>query len=551
MTRFSLNSLRSQLFLWISLPVLVVLLTFALAGVQEHGQAMHDLVQTRADGLAQATAALISVRIDQEQDLLVRHSALPALHAEPLDAAAVSVALAPLQNEFVAGVALYAADSRVASQGFERWFADPTVSAVIREVVTTGLPTLRTLHTDEEWFLIHITPVPTLHAGSVRTLIGIVPLSVLALNDLVRSVASEETTHISLLGTSGESLFITTPSIAADANAVSAQAVVPTTGWTLILRQSWDEWIPPVLRFSNVLLFVVAAAVAISVLSAYFGLRQIIYPLERLSRAVGALGSGDFNAVQESVGGVQEIEELQQALADMAQQVRRYQQELRGYIGAITLGQEEERKRLARELHDDTVQALIALNQQVEMAERHLEDDPAGASERLRELRPLINGTIGGIRRQIGNLRPLYLEDLGFVSALEMLVNQTAAQHGLTGDFQLTGEAQRPLPPAVETTGYRIVQEALQNIVNHARASWVHVELIFAADAITLRIEDDGVGFATPDHLQQLALAGHYGLLGMQERARLHNGQVMIDSTPNEGTTIIVTLSTHETAVAA
>lgn len=545
MSRFSLNSLRSQLLLWISLPVLVVLLTLALAGVQGHGQAMHELVQTRADSLVRAAAALVSARIDRGQDALVRLSTVPTLHQAQVDGDAGELVLALLQDEFEGGLALYEEDTVLAARPPSDWLARAEVMRLVRQVVADGAPALEVVGEGEAGLLVHAAPVPVV-AGGRRVLVGAMPLTALSLPELLRSLALGSPSELTVTNAEGAVLLVlregSDANLLSAENTVTARATVEPVGWRVQVRQSWTEWIPPVLRFENMLLLVLLAAATLSVLSAYFGVQQIVSPLARLNRAVGALGQGDFEAVQRSVGGVQEIEDLRLALADMARQIRRYQQELQGYIGAMTLGQEEERKRLARELHDETVQALIALNQQVEMAEHRLGQDPERAAERLRELRPLIGDTIAGIRRQIQNLRPLYLEDLGFVPALEMLVQQTAAQHGLVGDFEVSGEPQRALPPAVEISGYRIVQEALRNVANHAQASWIHVALVFEPDAIVLHIEDDGVGFVAADHAQQLAQAGHYGLLGMQERARLHGGDLRIESEPHHGTTVIARL---------
>lgn len=542
MKRFSLNSLRSQLLLWISLPVLVVLLTVALAGVQGHGQAMHDLVQSRADGLAQATAALIDAHIDQEQDALLRLSLMPVLHAADPDAESVRAMLASVEDEFVGGVALYTEPEAFATDTFTPWLGQDAVIALVQEVERTRTPGLRTIKQETEWFLLHAVTVPTPQEDAPRALVGVVPLSALALRDLARSVVDEETSNLSLLSADGAPLLALGLTSEADERPVYARAVVPTTGWRVLLMQSTGQWIPPVLRFGNMVLLVVLAAATLSVLSAYFGLQRIVQPLERLHHAVSGMGRGDFATVQQPVGGVQEIEELQRALTDMARQIRRYQQELQDYIGAITLGQEEERKRVARDLHDETVQALIALNQGVEMVEHRLADDPEQAGARLHRLRPLIAETIAGIRRQIQNLRPLYLEDLGFAPALEMLVQQTASQHGLVGKFTVKGNPEQALPPALEISGYRIVQEALQNVANHAEASRVHVTLICEADVIVVRIEDDGVGFVAPSRPRQLAQAGHYGLLGMEERARLHGGDLRIDSKPGAGAAVTARL---------
>lgn len=229
----------------------------------------------------------------------------------------------------------------------------------------------------------------------------------------------------------------------------------------------------------------------------------------------------------------------------MADKIRQYQQELQSYISAMTLGQEEERKRLARELHDESVQTLIALNQQVELTERDLARDPQQAANRLRDLHPLVAEAITSLRRQIQDLRPLYLEDLGFVPALEMLTRQMTQQQQIIGDFEVSGQPPYRLAPTVEISAYRIVQEALRNVMTHAQATWVHVELIFDQTGILLRIEDDGVGFHAPAHPHHLVQAGHYGLLGMQERAQLYGGQCQIESEIGSGTTITVRLPAH------
>nr|HMN29342.1 histidine kinase [Caldilineaceae bacterium] len=310
----------------------------------------------------------------------------------------------------------------------------------------------------------------------------------------------------------------------------------------IVLREAWETLVPLVLRFDTALLVVLGLAVGLSILSAYFGLRRIIQPLQQLQAAADQVGRGDIAPLRQPLGGVAEIEALRIALAHMADQVHQYQQLLHRYIDAITLGQEEERKRLARDLHDDTVQALIALNQQVELAAKELTHEPQRAADRLSNLHPLLTAAIASLRRHIQNLRPLYLEDLGFEGALEMLVRQISGQYNLVGDFEVAGQPRHPLSATAEITAYRIVQEAVQNVARHAHAGWVHVELIFDPAGLTLRIEDDGIGFQTPAPLYDLVREGHYGLLGIQERAQLHGGRFDLTSAPGQGTILTVWL---------
>jgi signal transduction histidine kinase len=247
--------------------------------------------------------------------------------------------------------------------------------------------------------------------------------------------------------------------------------------------------------------------------------------------------------MEEPVGGIAEIQALQATLIEMADQVQSYQAGMRGYLAALTQGQEEERKRLARELHDETAQSLIALDQKLQMARRALDRDPQAAAGRLDELRAMTAELIQEVRRFSRNLRPIYLEDLGLIPALEMLTRDAnGSNHGtLTATFKVTGAPQR-LKPEREIALYRIVQEALNNVVAHAQATRADVSAAFTEDEIAVTIADNGAGLVIPDRPGELAEAGHYGLLGMRERAELAGGWLSIESQPGKGTTIEVHL---------
>ena len=179
------------------------------------------------------------------------------------------------------------------------------------------------------------------------------------------------------------------------------------------------------------------------------------------------------------MGGVQEIDDLRVTLAQMAERIRAYQGGMRDYLSAITQGQEEERGRLAHELHDVTIQGLIALKQRGQMALKAFGRDPDRAEARLQELNGLIDEEIASLRRIIGDLRPIYLEDLGFVPALEMLARQTEERHRLRVHLTVYGNVVR-LAPDQELAAYRIVQQALANVTAHARAGNAWVEVTFA-----------------------------------------------------------------------
>ena len=314
---------------------------------------------------------------------------------------------------------------------------------------------------------------------------------------------------------------------------VVAYAPIAGTDWILIMREPWEPLVTDVLRFERVIPFVLLSAGLVSLLTLFFGLRYLVQPLQALQHQAERIGAGDFEAASNPVGGVTEIEELHDTLDRMAHQIQRYQQALKGYLGAITSAAESERASLARELHDGTVQMLIALNQRAQMAQRGLSRNPTRAAERLAELRAMISDGIEEVRRFSGALRPLYLEELGLAPAVEMLARSANAT------YQLVGTPKR-LDDEKEVALYRMAGEALSNTRRHSQAEHIAISLTFTGTAVTLQVRDNGIGFDVPTDFVDLARAGHFGLMGMHERAHFVGAQLQIRSTPGEGTTVTV-----------
>lgn len=195
-------------------------------------------------------------------------------------------------------------------------------------------------------------------------------------------------------------------------------------------------------------------------------------------------------------------------------------------------GQEVERRRLARELHDETGQALTSIL----LGLRSVEE--SGSEDDLRKsvsgVRELVVATLQDVRRLAVQLRPKALDDFGLVPALERLVQTFSETTAISVELEAQlGEAR--LPPDVETTLYRIVQEALTNVVKHAEAQNVSVLIVRRQGSVTAVIEDDGRGF-DPANTREDGL----GLLGMRERAELHDGQLSIEAASGAGTTLVV-----------
>ena len=302
-------------------------------------------------------------------------------------------------------------------------------------------------------------------------------------------------------------------------------------------EEAWKIATDPSLELTLVAPLVLIPPLLFSIAGLWFANRQIVQPLAQLESEAAALAWGDFKAIEQPVGGIAEVQHLQKELAEMSRRVQAAQEGLRDYIGAITSAQEDERMRLSRELHDDTIQSVIALKQRVQLAQRSVTDPPS--QQTLGELEVLSEQTIQGLRRMTRALRPIYLEDLGLATALEMLCRETGQANGLQVGFQKSGEEQR-LAPEVELALYRIVQEALNNVVRHANASKASLQVTFDPDEIMLEVSDDGSGFQVPKTATDLAPRGHFGLLGMRERAELIGARLEVDSAVGRGTKLRV-----------
>jgi signal transduction histidine kinase len=211
---------------------------------------------------------------------------------------------------------------------------------------------------------------------------------------------------------------------------------------------------------------------------------------------------------------------------------------MRFYARKITQAQESERRRIARELHDDTIQSLIGLSRQMEAIATGEKGLPASAAQRVRGLQAATSEVIQRVRRFSQDLRPSILDDLGLLPTLEELTTELN-QDGLHAEFRVIGEERR-LSSEAELTLFRIAQEALNNVRRHAEATRVVTSIEMSAGAVQMTVEDDGIGFRPPTLSDHPAVASRLGLIGMHERARLLSGTLLIDSAPGQGTKVIV-----------
>lgn len=217
----------------------------------------------------------------------------------------------------------------------------------------------------------------------------------------------------------------------------------------------------------------------------------------------------------------------------------RAQSALEDYVRLATDAQEEERKRLARELHDDTIQTLVIAKAELDALAAE-EPAPAAARARLKNVEATLAAAIDNMRRFSRDLRPSLLDDLGLVHAVDWLVGDLGARTGIDTQLHTSGEPRR-LDPKDELTMFRIVQEALRNVERHAEASKVEVRIQFGEE-VRATVADDGRGFDTSKALHDRHSSTGLGLLGMRERAKLAGAALSIRSEASTGTSVTVTL---------
>jgi signal transduction histidine kinase len=572
----SLRGLRVQLLLWTVLPLTLILAAVAVVGIDMHQRSMRGLVEELDARSARLAAAHLS------DGFAERVALLEVLVATPSSVAATGNSRDTIGLLFDEGLARFdaAGEPIEAFPSTDAWHTPPT-SALLAALAPAardhpGQPAFSPLFADPVTGRAGLFIAMASQDGEI--VVGAVSLERLGLAEVVAEVRAVDNQYPELgqghgeaaaflVDSRGQIIYHPDPAqIGQDLNQhegvkeviqgrtgatyhrepdgrelVVGYAPVAGPGWGLIVQEPWEVLIAPAMRLSLLAPLVVVVAALVSGLAVTFGLRYVVHPLQTLDRQTSRVAWGDFSALGEPVGGVQEIEDMRRTLQEMAAQIQRYQAGMHDYIAAVTMAQEEERRRLARELHDETVQSLIALGHRVEMVQKALDKDPERARQRLVELRALAGDIQEEVRRFSRALRPLYLEDLGFVPALETLAQETARASGLEISTTVEGEMYR-LAPDLELTAYRVVQEGLNNVVRHAGAHAAWLTVAFTPGELTLRVRDDGCGFNPPVNPADPAREGHFGLMGIRERALLFGGRMEVRSRLGEGTMLEVTL---------
>jgi signal transduction histidine kinase len=273
-------------------------------------------------------------------------------------------------------------------------------------------------------------------------------------------------------------------------------------------------------------------------LSIAYGLAIVLTePVSQLAEAARAVGKGDFFKWKNPVWAKDEIGTLGIAFYEMNEELKHKEQLRTQLLARVISAQEEERKRIARELHDETGQALTSLIVGLKFIEDSAEI--IQVRKKTAELRTLTVQTLGDVHHLATELRPSILDDIGLVAAIQRYTKDYSAKMNVPVDTQVTGFMTQRLPPEVEVTAYRVIQEALTNIAKHAEANNVSVVLRYENSLLAVVIEDDGKGFDV-DSVLNRENGDRLGIFGMYERASLIGGDLIIESQPGAGTTIFL-----------
>jgi signal transduction histidine kinase len=317
-------------------------------------------------------------------------------------------------------------------------------------------------------------------------------------------------------------------------------APIPTTLWRVVLEEARSALFASTYSFLIAISALMIVGLFISFWLLWIGFSHISRPLSAVTEQARRVAAGDV-FVPPDVAGPAEVEALVAAFNHTVSELGQQRDTLQEYATRMLNSQEEERKRISRDLHDETAQDLVGLMQRIDLCRLTAEDNPTILAA-LDELSDLANRTLSGVRRLSRALRPLILEDLGLVAALQAIGEDLEGQLPDTRVFcEVIGEEQR-LPPEVELTAFRIVQEAFTNVRKHASdATRVYMTVQFEPSTLLISVEDNGRGFRTALPLDEVE-GEHLGLMGMRERAELLDGTWNIRSSPGEGTRVTLQL---------
>ena len=285
----------------------------------------------------------------------------------------------------------------------------------------------------------------------------------------------------------------------------------------------------------NILLLFFAISISTFVIG--IALNQlVIKKLQHFVEAASRFGRGDFKRTI-SFKSDDEIKRLADSFNLMAKTLMEKMRVEREYLSQIIEAQENERRRISRELHDEIGQALTAIKFNLDMMDKELPQTLLTVRGRLGDAKSLSNQTLTAMRQLSMDLRPTMLDELGLIPTLRWYIQNFSNRLNIDSQFQAIGFEEK-LPPQMETAFYRIVQEALNNISKHAGATRVEIFFEHADSTICASITDNGRGFDLDRVYHPESPGRGFGIIGMKERVSLLGGKIDIQSSPGRGTRI-------------
>jgi two-component system sensor histidine kinase UhpB len=360
----------------------------------------------------------------------------------------------------------------------------------------------------------------------------------------------------------------------------TTMAFVPLEGlpWGLLLHEDEEKLAAPVSRLLIRSVVLGAAVVLMAVVTARVLVRSVTRPIRALQESVGRMASGDLDRPVPDMGRgelaslARHVDAMRVRLRGSREEIRRHSTELdgrvrertaeldaanrelraneagrRALIKRLIMAQEAERRRIARDIHDEPCQTLAALSMDLDAAATATQSE--ASRQRLDRLRAIAVRAMEAMRTVVEDLRPKGLEELGLESAVQSCVADTLERRGVTALVEVQG-MERRLPIETETAIFRIVQEAVANVSRHAEASNARVAVERNGRYVRIEVEDDGKGFGPETVNPSMGTRG-LGILGMRERASLLGGKLVVESDPGSGTTVLAEIPLPDAEVAA
>ena len=494
-----LRGVTLQLFLVAVLPLILLVLIVTFGSLSMHHQAMRSLVANRNLRAVQYAAAGIEKEIEHRIEFW---SCSQQFYIQLIPWQGHLMTVQSDVNVFEGGTAVLAPDGTIAASTgsqkaiewlnsqpgrslFDQYRKFPAGSAVFLPVTTISgeyfVPIW--VNSANKASLVGLISPQVMLQNSLSAITNAGSMTVLVVDDRYEVLFREGTLDLdenlathpglddALAGIGGIDYFPTN----SGEHVITTSAVQP-VGWALMIEESWEDIASPLLRATQNAPLIAIPIMALSLLAIWFGLRRIVQPMQALEAKTADLAQGNFETIRQPVGGVMEIRHLQETLIHMAAELKEAQNSLHSYIGAITASVESERRNLSRELHDETLQTLIALGQFTQYALHWNKDEKVAKT--LDQVVSLTDQGTKNLRRLVQGLRPIYIEDLGLATALAMQENDNEPGQGVQIHYLQEG-FERRLNPEVEMAMYRMAQAALSNVHQHAQArnAWIHINL--------------------------------------------------------------------------